>query len=735
MNKKQNSNHSEKQKDMKRIFAILTALMALCFTQCKPAPEGGEENDVRKVKIRCEIPINKGDRSDFTNLLKGKINWSDGRECVYLAIHGDKPQIIELESWSDGNQSRLEFEGEAAEGLIVSGQKYDVWYFGHSQQLETPYINNDGEVLTGSISTQSGRLEDLGYCHIAKTQVTAITENSEVKLNLNGQLESQMAIALLDLENVTELYGDAIVGTEYALEYAGERYELKVASDSKAKIKVESATGISYVVLLPNANKETKIKHKKEYETYAYTFHNYIKSNKIYHRTASDGATVEALKWEDIEEICEIDGHAYVDLGLPSGLLWATCNVGAKASEEYGDGFAWGETSTKETYTKANSQTSGKTMNDITGNAQYDAAAANWGGSWRMPTLAEMSELRNSCTWTWTTHNGVKGYKVTGPNGASIFLPAAGYRDGASYYNAGSYGYYWSSTPYADNADLSYYFRFNSGGYSMISYNRSLGMSVRPVYGGGFEGPEEQPGNEPETPEQPGTNQTFTVNGVSFTMIAVEGGTFQMGATSEQGSDYWDDELPVHSVTLSSYSIGETEVTQELWTAVMGSNPSNFSGYPKRPVECVSWNDCQTFITKLNQLTGKSFRLPTEAEWEYAARGGNKSEGYKYSGSNTIGDVAWYWDNSSERTYDVKTKAANELGIYDMSGNVWEWCQDWYGSYSSSSQTNPTGPATGSVRVLRGGGWFNGARRCRVSYRFNYYPDFNNSYYGFRLAL
>ena len=708
---------------MKRIFTILMALMALCFTQCKPTPEGGEENDVRKVKIRCEIPINKGDRSDFTNLLKGKINWSDGRECVYLAIHGDKPQIIELESWSDGNQSRLEFEGEAAEGLIVSGQKYDVWYFGHSQQLETPYINNDGEILTGSISTQSGRLEDLGYCHIAQTQVTAITENAEVKLNLNGMLESQIAIALLDLENVTELYGDAIVGTEYALEYDGEKFELNVTEDNKAKINVESATGISYVVLLPNANKETKIKHKKEYKTYAYTFHNYIKSNKIYHRTASDGATAEALKWEEIEEIYEIDGHAYVDLGLPSGLLWATCNVGAKASEEYGDNFAWGETVTKDTYTKANSQTNGKTMNDIAGNAQYDAATANWGGSWRMPTLAELNELRNNCTWTWTTHNGVKGYKVTGPSGASIFLPAAGYKDASSFYNAGTYGYYWSSTPYADNAELSYYLRFTSEGHSIISYSRYLGMSVRPVIG-----------SASVEPEQPGANQTFTVNGVSFTMIAVEGGTFQMGATSEQGSDDDSDEKPVHSVTLSDYHIGETEVTQELWEAVMGSNPSNFSGYPQRPVEYFSWNDCQEFVKKLNQLTGKNFRLPTEAEWEYAARGGKKSKGYKYSGSNTIDDVAWYTSNSSSRTHDVKTKAANELGIYDMSGNVWEWCQDWYGSYSSSSQTNPTGPTTGSSRVLRGGSWSIYAWYCRVSSRFNS-PINMYHYYGFRLAL
>ena len=228
-------------------------------------------------------------------------------------------------------------------------------------------------------------------------------------------------------------------------------------------------------------------------------------------------------------------------------------------------------------------------------------------------------------------------------------------------------------------------------------------------------------------------NQTFTVNGVSFTMIAVEGGTFQMGATSEQGSDAESDEKPVHSVTLSDYYIGETEVTQELWTAVMGNNPSYYKGNNK-PVEQVSWNDCQKFITKLNQLTGKNFRLPTEAEWEYAARGGKKSLGYKYSGSDIAGVVARYEGNSGSKTHDVKTKQANELGIYDMSGNVYEWCQDWYGSYSSSSQTNPTGPSSGSYRVYRGGSWYGSAGRCRVSYR-NYYPIGSNNYLGLRLSL
>ena len=229
-------------------------------------------------------------------------------------------------------------------------------------------------------------------------------------------------------------------------------------------------------------------------------------------------------------------------------------------------------------------------------------------------------------------------------------------------------------------------------------------------------------------------NQTISVNGVSFTMIAVEGGTFNMGATSEQGSDAESDEKPVHSVTLSGYYIGETEVTQELWEAVMGSNPSDFSGNQK-PVETVSWNDCKEFITNLNNLTGMNFRLPTEAEWEYAARGGNESQGYKYSGSNTISDVAWYNGNSLSEIHNVKTKSPNELGIYDMSGNVFEWCEDWYGNYSSGSQTNPTGPSSGSNRVYRGGSWDSNARSSRVSNRFNGNPDGRYYFLGLRLCL
>ena len=217
-------------------------------------------------------------------------------------------------------------------------------------------------------------------------------------------------------------------------------------------------------------------------------------------------------------------------------------------------------------------------------------------------------------------------------------------------------------------------------------------------------------------------------------MVYVEGGTFDMGATSEQGGYADVDESPVHQVTVSSFYMGETEVTQRQWKAIMGSNPSRYKG-DNRPVENVSWNNCQAFIQKLNQLTGRTFRLPTEAEWEYAARGGVHHSGYKYAGSNSVGGVAWYDGNSGSQTHDVKTKQPNALGLYDMSGNVSEWCSDWRGSYSSGAQTDPQGPSSGSSRVLRGGGWISGAGDCRVSYRSGSDPAFHNGSRGFRLSI
>ena len=225
---------------------------------------------------------------------------------------------------------------------------------------------------------------------------------------------------------------------------------------------------------------------------------------------------------------------------------------------------------------------------------------------------------------------------------------------------------------------------------------------------------------------------TFEVNGVTFNMVYVEGGTFIMGSDK---NDAPDNTKPAHSVTLSDYYIGQTEVTQELWEAVMESNPSYFQA-THNPVERVTWSDCQKFIKKLNLLTGRHFRLPTEAEWEYAARGGNRSKGYIYAGSDIIGQVAWYINNSNNKAQTVKQKYPNELGIYDMSGNVWEWCQDWYGDYSSDAQINPQGSSSGSARVIRGGSWKNDANSdCCTFGRLDLTPAASPSNLGFRITL
>lgn len=242
-------------------------------------------------------------------------------------------------------------------------------------------------------------------------------------------------------------------------------------------------------------------------------------------------------------------------------------------------------------------------------------------------------------------------------------------------------------------------------------------------------------------------NLTFMLNGVTFKMIYVKGGTFAMGCTSEQGRDCYNDEKPSHTVTVSDFYIGETEVTQALWEAVMESPPIYIGGWKSKygkgsdyPAYGVGWEQCREFCTRLNNMlsgqlpSGYRFALPSEAQWEYAARGGSKSRGYKYSGSNSLRDVAWSTDDNSWTAYPVKGKQANELGLYDMSGNVWEWCSDWFGSYNNSSQTNPTGPSSGTSRVFRGGS--SGCDRfCRVSQRNHFYPDRAYSAVGFRICI
>ena len=241
----------------------------------------------------------------------------------------------------------------------------------------------------------------------------------------------------------------------------------------------------------------------------------------------------------------------------------------------------------------------------------------------------------------------------------------------------------------------------------------------------------------PQQVSESSSNTTYSIpvkDGLNIEMVRVEAGTFMMGATPEMKYPY-ENEKPVHKVTLTNnFYIGKCEVTQALWQAVMDNNPSMNKG-DNLPVELVSWDDCQEFINKLNNMTGREFRLPTEAEWEYAARGGKKSKGYQYSGSDDVYDVAWYETNVKEKSHTVGTKAPNELGIYDMAGNVAEWCQDKFGNYKNSPQTNPTGTQKGKNMVTRGGSWFDIPRYCRSSCRYSYPPNEGRSYVGLRLVL
>lgn len=223
-------------------------------------------------------------------------------------------------------------------------------------------------------------------------------------------------------------------------------------------------------------------------------------------------------------------------------------------------------------------------------------------------------------------------------------------------------------------------------------------------------------------------------DGINIEMIKVEAGTFMMEATKEVKEPY-KIELPAHEVLLTEdYYIGKYEVTQALWNVVMDSKYSTNDG-DLLPKNYVSWNDCQEFIEKLNKITGLKFRLPTEAEWEYAARGGKKSKRYLYSGSNNVLDVAWYDGNSSNKRHPVGTKQANELGIFDMGGNVSEWCQDLWGQYQNDSQINPLGSSAGTKHVIRGGNYFFDIRICYLSYRMFAESNYKDAFGGFRLAL
>uniref|UniRef100_UPI0039A4F2DD formylglycine-generating enzyme family protein n=1 Tax=Ornithobacterium rhinotracheale TaxID=28251 RepID=UPI0039A4F2DD len=221
------------------------------------------------------------------------------------------------------------------------------------------------------------------------------------------------------------------------------------------------------------------------------------------------------------------------------------------------------------------------------------------------------------------------------------------------------------------------------------------------------------------------------INELEIEFIPVTGSLFNMG--NKEGDD---DEKPLHMVRVKDFYIGKTEVTQELYRTIMKKNPSEFN-CDFCPVERVSWLDTQEFIKKLNQITGLKFRLPSEAEWEFSAKGGKKSKRFDYSGGNEINKIAWNASNSSGRSHPVSEKEPNELGISDMTGNVWEWCQDWYEPdyYQFSPKNNPVNTNLGSSRVLRGCSWRNNEDKCRVTYRFGYSPTDRRSNVGFRLVL
>ncbi len=457
------------------------------------------------------------------------------------------------------------------------------------------------------------------------------------------------------------------------------------------------------------------------------------------------------------------NGYEYVDLGLPSGLLWATCNVGANRPEEYGNYFAFGEIEPKNeyswstyihgTYEKPKKYFDWHYKNDKhiynrqTLDLADDAAHVHWGGNWHIPSVSQVEELWEKCRKIWTTYNGVQGMRFIGPNGNSIFLPAGGYMDKNEQKYAIQSGYYWSAN-YSNLDPQSFYHKprrssdaneafdmwiqqpfANDNDYGHKQHKKYYGQCVRPVC-------------DPEV-------RKVNVRGVEFNMRLVQGGTFMMGATQEQGESANADEKPAHKVSVRpyrSYYMGETEVTHELWKAVMGKYHKSYNkktGSPQTPVTAVSREECEIFLEKIRKITGYSFYLPTEAEWEFAARGGNQSKGYKYSGSNSVEEVAWTNQNSNGQVQIVATKKPNELGLYDMSGNAFEWCVDTYNEkmYTTNTPLKAIYDPENSYYeltapfVVRGGSYVHNAHPCRVSAR-NSVPQKSVHYtdVGFRLC-
>ena len=451
------------------------SLLVLTLVQCKPSPV--DENDDAKVRVSCEISINNGGKSDFSNLMgNGTIYWSEGEEYVYLAIpHEKNAQLVELAGFSYGYESTVQFSGEAPAGLLEEGKEYEIWYFGNSKLILNPFVKVEKTKITGNIAKQNGKLENLGYYHIAKVKVRAVKVGDEIVLELNGSFENQIAIAYLDLDVVVKIQGEAMAGTSYALQYnqGKNEYEFVVTKSGNDCIDVKGAPRNSYIVMFPNG-KETAVLEgiKRDGTVMGINFIKEIEANTLYYKQGDNGAL--PMPWFKISD-GPSDQYEYVDLGL--SVKWATHNVGATTPEGKGNYYAWGEIDNKAPYTIENYIHNGVNLGDISGQEKYDAATANWGGKWRMPTKTEMQELRENCTWTWKSVNGVSGYEITSKkNSNSIFLPGAGvYKISIG----GNACYYWTSTQ--NNNTSAYALNAPSNNVNISGFYKEWGHPVRPV--------------------------------------------------------------------------------------------------------------------------------------------------------------------------------------------------------------------------------------------------------------
>ena len=373
----------------------------------------------------------------------------------------------------------------------------------------------------------------------------------------------------------------------------------------------------------------------------------------------------------------------YVDLGLPSGTLWADRNVGAERIEEVGTLMPKAEAGP------------------------------------RLPSYEMAVELIEKCNFSLCLVEGADGrmkncIKAEGPNGNSIFFPCSDEVDEAFVGPAVSV---WCDREYGWS--MSAFMLFQTKLLGVLDFAEIANLTI-----GSSSASTLKMVRYVRCPREEEAYLKSVIDELVSNMVYVEGGSFMMGSDD---SDAYDDEKPVHREYVSSFRIGKYEVTQREWKAVMGNNPSHFKG-DDLPVENVSWDDCQQFIRKLNAITAKNFRLPTEAEWEYAARGGNLSRGYRYSGSDDIRDVAWCYDGGRVSTCAVGTKSANELELYDMSGNVWEWTSDRWRCNYNSEHSSPD-------FIFRGGSWSTRARNCRISYRSFGGRSNRSNGLGLRLAL